>query len=213
MAKQQAELDSRTRILDAAAQEFAELGFEAAGVDRIAATAGVNKAMIYYHFGSKLDLYLEVTREMLRAVAGRIGTIADGPGTPEEKLDAWVVALVNEASQRPWFPPIMLRELASGMPHLDPGTVALMGEVVSGVRTIITLGQRDKSFRQADPLLTHLTIIGPMLLFFARERALARRSQNALAATPGAEAITSPISRERFILHMQQAVRGMLRKD
>jgi TetR/AcrR family transcriptional regulator len=213
LAKQQAELDSRTRILDAAAQEFAELGFEAAGVDRIAATAGVNKAMIYYHFGSKLDLYLEVTREMLRAVAGRIGTIADGPGTPEEKLDAWVVALVNEASQRPWFPPIMLRELASGMPHLDPGTVALMGEVVSGVRTIITLGQRDKSFRQADPLLTHLTIIGPMLLFFARERALARRSQNALAATPGAEAITSPISRERFILHMQQAVRGMLRKD
>ena len=86
--------DSRARIFDAATVEFAERGFEAAGVDRIAAKARVNKAMIYYHFGSKLALYLEVTRDMLRAVAGHVHAIADGPATPEQKLDAWVATIV-----------------------------------------------------------------------------------------------------------------------
>ncbi|HXW08421.1 MAG TPA: TetR family transcriptional regulator, partial [Vicinamibacterales bacterium] len=41
---------SRHRLLDAAAAEFAAHGFAGASVDRIAAAAGLNKAMIYYHF-------------------------------------------------------------------------------------------------------------------------------------------------------------------
>jgi AcrR family transcriptional regulator len=38
-------LDSHSAIFQAAAIEFSELGFDAAGVDRIAARAGVKKAM------------------------------------------------------------------------------------------------------------------------------------------------------------------------
>jgi TetR/AcrR family transcriptional regulator len=212
MARRQIARDSRAQIFKAATTEFAERGFEAAGVDRIAAKARVNKAMIYYHFGSKRDLYVEVLRDMLRAVAGRARAIADSPATPGEKLDTWVTTIVEEASLRPWFPPIMLRELATGIPHVDPDTVALMGAVVGCVRDIILHGQRDGSFDEADPLLTHLSIMGPVLLFFARERAIEKRPKWALASTPGAEAITSPRSREQFIHHMQHAVRGMLRR-
>jgi AcrR family transcriptional regulator len=51
--------DSRAAIFRAAAVEFSERGYDAAGTDRIAARARVNKAMLYYHFGSKRDLYLE----------------------------------------------------------------------------------------------------------------------------------------------------------
>src|SRR5919109_5311445 len=88
---------SRDRIFMAASAEFADRGYEAAGVDRIAAKARVNKAMIYYHFDSKLGLYVEVLRDMFRAVGARARAIADGPGTPEEKIDAWVVTIVDEA--------------------------------------------------------------------------------------------------------------------
>ena len=101
----------------------AERGFDAAGVDRIAARARVNKAMLYYHFGSKRALYLEVLRDMFRAVGARARAIADGPGTAAEKLDAWIATIVEEAAARPWFPPIMLRELASGAPRLRPRDV------------------------------------------------------------------------------------------
>lgn len=213
MAKRRLPPHSRARIFDAATAEFAERGFEAAGVDRIAAKARANKAMIYYHFGSKLELYLEVLRDMLGAVAARARGIAAGPGTPEQKVDAWVTTIVDEASRRPWFPPIMLRELASGITHFDEQTVSLMGEVVTGVRDIIQEGQQDGSFGDADPLLTHLSIIGPVLLYITRARALENRPHTAIATAPAAQLIAAPRTREEFIQHMQHAVRGMLRKD
>ena len=213
MARRQPARDSRGRIFTAATTEFAARGFEAAGVDRIAARARVNKAMIYYHFGSKLALYHEVLRDMLRAVSGRARAIADGPGTPEQKVDAWVETIVAEASQRPWFPPIMLRELASGITHFDAETVTLMASVVACVRDIIQQGQQDGSFGEADPLLTHLSIIGPVLLYITRDRALEQRPRPAIATAPAAHLVAAPRTREQFIQHMQHAVRGMLRKD
>jgi TetR/AcrR family transcriptional regulator len=50
--------DSRARILDAALQEFSANGLAGARTDRIATTAGVNKALLYYYFESKENLYL-----------------------------------------------------------------------------------------------------------------------------------------------------------
>ena len=50
----------RLRILEAAKQEFAAHGLAGARVDRIAANAGANKRMLYYHVGNKEDLYLAV---------------------------------------------------------------------------------------------------------------------------------------------------------
>jgi AcrR family transcriptional regulator len=55
---------ARARILEAAAQLFAERGFDGARVDEIARRASVNKALIYYYFESKeqiLDYLIEST--------------------------------------------------------------------------------------------------------------------------------------------------------
>src|SRR6188768_847955 len=143
---------SHAAIFQAAATEFSERGFEAGGVDRIAAKARVNKAMLYYHFGSKRALYIEVLRDMFRAVSARVRAIADGPGTAPEKLQTWVATIIEEAAARPWFPPIMLRELASGAPRFDPDTFALMNAVYGAVRDILLEGQREGSFGETDPL-------------------------------------------------------------
>jgi AcrR family transcriptional regulator len=200
-----APIDTHAALLDAAAHAFAEHGYEGASVDRIAARAGVNKAMLYYHFGSKRAVYVEVLRDMFRAVGARARAIADGTGTPPEKLDAWINTIVGEAAARPWFPPIMLRELASGAPRFDPDTFALMNVVFAAVRDIIVQGQRDGVFRDADPLLIHLTIMPPILLFFARQRVLARTRVD--------EGLAAPRQLDEFIRHMQVSARGMLRKD
>jgi AcrR family transcriptional regulator len=48
---------TRTRILDAAAAEFAAYGIAGARVDRIAESAAANKAMIYKYFGNKEELF------------------------------------------------------------------------------------------------------------------------------------------------------------
>ncbi len=46
-------VDTKTRILDAAEQAFAQQGFDAASLRQIIADAEVNLAAVHYHFGSK----------------------------------------------------------------------------------------------------------------------------------------------------------------
>ena len=199
--------DSQAAIFQAAAPEFAQRGFDAAGVDRIAARAHVNKAMLYYHYGSKLGLYVEVLRDMFRAVGTRTRAIADGPGTAEDKLDAWILTIVEEAAARPWFPPIMLRELASGAAHIDRDTFGMMSAVYAAVRDVIVQGQREGTFRDADPLLTYLTILPAILIFFARQRVVTQRKNiQGLAAA-------APRHIDEFVQHMQGSARAMLRRQ
>lgn len=53
---------TRHRILEAAMNEFAARGFAGARISRIARHAGVNRAMLYYYFLSKRQLFEETLR-------------------------------------------------------------------------------------------------------------------------------------------------------
>jgi AcrR family transcriptional regulator len=55
---------TRQRLLDAAYVEFAQYGIAGARVDRIAAEAGANKALLYHHFESKDGLFDAVFNAM-----------------------------------------------------------------------------------------------------------------------------------------------------
>ncbi|WP_203644045.1 TetR family transcriptional regulator [Streptomyces sp. SID14478] len=54
--------DSRTRLLEAAKDVFAEKGYAGARVQEIADRAGVNKQLINYYFGGKNGIYAELGR-------------------------------------------------------------------------------------------------------------------------------------------------------
>ncbi|GGK70910.1 HTH-type transcriptional repressor [Sphaerisporangium melleum] len=80
--------DTRRRIFDAAAAEFAERGLAGARVDRIATAAKANKQAIYLYYGNKEKLFAAVLRAKLEevrdsvsidpdAVAGSVGQIFD----------------------------------------------------------------------------------------------------------------------------------------
>jgi len=60
--------ETRARILDAALREFAAHGLAGARTERIAAAAGVNKALLYYYFDSKEKLYAAA----FDLIAGRV---------------------------------------------------------------------------------------------------------------------------------------------
>ncbi|QNM98344.1 TetR/AcrR family transcriptional regulator [Chitinimonas koreensis] len=50
-------VDTRDRILDAAARVFAQKSFLGASLDEVAADAGLTKGAVYWHFKSKSDLF------------------------------------------------------------------------------------------------------------------------------------------------------------
>lgn len=63
------DLTTREKILKTSLAMFGEIGFDGARVDKIAERAGINKAMIYYHFKSKKELYHEVVHYTVSIVA------------------------------------------------------------------------------------------------------------------------------------------------
>src|SRR5260221_13809522 len=63
--------ERRERVLDVAAQEFADYGFEDASINRILERAGMSKGAAYYYFEDKADLFITVVRycsERLRLI-------------------------------------------------------------------------------------------------------------------------------------------------
>ena len=61
---------TRRRILAAALEEFSRGGFAGARVDAIAERTATSKRMIYYYFGSKEQLYLEVLVKLYGDIRG-----------------------------------------------------------------------------------------------------------------------------------------------
>ena len=158
---------TRDRLFAAAAREFSARGFAGANVDRIADAARVNKAMLYYHFGSKSNLYGEVLRDMFEAVAARLAATVGPDADPAARVSAVAEAIGREAEVRPHFPPIWLREVAEGGAHLDKATIGVMGGLVRHMTTAVGDGVASGQFVPANAFLVHLGIVGPLLLFFA----------------------------------------------
>ena len=58
--------DTKTRLLEAAGEEFAEKGFEGATIRAIIEKAKANIAAVNYHFGDKERLYVQAVIEAHR---------------------------------------------------------------------------------------------------------------------------------------------------
>lgn len=64
----QSKVETSDRIVRAAEVEFAERGFEGAGMKAISQRADVSQALLHYHFGNKDHLYSEVVRRRSKLI-------------------------------------------------------------------------------------------------------------------------------------------------
>lgn len=82
---------TRDALIEAAISCFARDGFRAASLRRIAETAGVNQALIGYHFRSKEGLYLAVFAHIVMQIRQRLDPITEEIAKvltlPDENLD------------------------------------------------------------------------------------------------------------------------------
>ena len=196
---------SRRKLFAAAAREFAAHGFAGTSVDRIAAAARLNKAMIYYHFGSKAGLYGEILRDMFAAVGARVREVAASTDDPSDQIRQFVAAIAVEAEARPHFPPIWFREIADRGVHLDQSTLREIGGVVTTLAGFVDAGVRSGEFHPVDPLLVHGGIVAPLLLFFA-SKPLRERIER--AGIRGA----AQYDRDEVVEHSQRVTIDVLRK-
>lgn len=204
MARPRPAADTRTAVFEAAARAFSARGFDGTIVDDIARNAHVNKAMIYYHFNSKLALYRAIVRDMLGATGQAVSAVAESPASATDRLRRFIAAFVELADTRPWFPPLMMRELSEGAPRLDAATLALMRVVFGAFHRILADGQKAGDFRAVSPVLAYLSVLGPFMMNAARERAASRPGRHHLP-------MFAAVSHADLTDHLQQTALRMLK--
>ena len=80
--------DAPHRLLEAAAEAFADRGFHATTTRDIASRAGLSPAGVYVHFASKEELLYQLSREGHEVARDMLLAAADGADSPTEALRA-----------------------------------------------------------------------------------------------------------------------------
>src|SRR5215471_21770193 len=162
---------TREALLAAATELFAERGYDGVPVWAITAKAGVNKAMISYHFGGKRNLYQTIADDAFTEVVSRIEAIAASSRPAPDLLKELVADVAEVATQRsPHVCTMLLREVLAGGKRLDPEVAGKPVRILAAVERIVERGVREGTLREVDPLLTHLSLVGSLVFFFATER-------------------------------------------
>ena len=141
---------TKQRILEVAAEVYAEKGFRNVRVRDICERAGANVAAVNYHFGDKQSLYNEVLRYAFFSVAGGDSTQLEFGGegaSPQERLRAFVRYLIGQLlteGRSALFAKLVARELVDPTHALDRVIEEGMRPQVEALISIIRdlLGER-----------------------------------------------------------------------
>jgi AcrR family transcriptional regulator len=114
---------TRERLIDAAGEMFAELGFHHTTVREICNRAGANIAAVNYHFRDKTGLYTEVVRQSMRAAKlEAVRAAFDQNAEPEEILRAVIKTRLESLrglDLGDWHFRIFAHELAKPTPAMN----------------------------------------------------------------------------------------------
>ncbi|HUG53925.1 MAG TPA: TetR/AcrR family transcriptional regulator, partial [Vicinamibacteria bacterium] len=193
---------TRNDLLRAGADVFSQRGFDGATAELIAKRAGTTKAMINYHFRTKQGLYEAILLATFEELGRRLDAVRAAGGPAPDQLRAFIETFARAAGENPHFPAMMLREVLSGGAHLPEHLFLRLVGVVGVIRGIVEQGMKERSFRPVDPLLTHLSLVGGLLIFFATEPF---RRKAAPRVVKG-----GPPTASAFVEHVQELmVRGL----
>src|ERR1044071_1984020 len=114
---------TRERLIEAAGEMFAELGFHHTTVREICNRAGANIAAVNYHFGDKTGLYTEVVRQSMRAARlDAVRAAFDQNAPPEQILRAVIktrLESLRSLDLGDWHFRIFAHELSKPTPAMN----------------------------------------------------------------------------------------------
>jgi len=166
---------TRRALLAAGTRLFSRQGFEGVPIGAVAARAGVNKALISYHFGGKRGLYRAILTAGLVDMVEQLEAVVRANDDAERALRGLIAAFGRFRERRPEFAALFLREvLAHGV---DSEVTPYLSRVVGATRSVALLGMRQGVFRRVNPVALHFALFGALVSFVAtapaRERAAA----------------------------------------
>ena len=153
--REQVRGETRQRLLDSAAVEFARYGFSKANVDDISKAAGYAKGTIYNYFLSKRKLMLELIDEIARVHLHYIGDQVKPEQDAERRLEKFFEAGFSYVSAYLTQGMVMINNLYgpdTGFKQAMYSAYQPMFELVS--RDIIAYGIDQGKFREVETVST-----------------------------------------------------------
>jgi TetR/AcrR family transcriptional regulator len=165
--------ESRDKIIEAAIELFAEKGKHGVRMEEVGARAGVNKAMVYYYFSTKENLYKEAVQKTQIAhfafMAEKIDFIAAQNSSPKEKLVEIIKSHFGVVSSNRNYTKILFNALANNPEYIHEAMMQTLKEphlkIHQTFEQILKDGIEAKVFREVDLLQTQISIIGINLIY------------------------------------------------
>lgn len=151
--------DTVQRLIDAAADAFADKGFHATTTRDIAARAGLSPAGVYVHFASKEDLLFQLSHQGHTAALELVQAARERATAPPEQ----VAAIVSDFAR--WHAEHFrtARCVQYEFPHLSPEhrdqVLAQRKQIDAVVRQVLTAGVRSGDFEVPDVAGTTLALL------------------------------------------------------
>jgi AcrR family transcriptional regulator len=82
----------RRQLLDVAQEVFADKGFHVTSMDDVAEAAGVTKPVLYQHFASKRELYLQLLEDVGGRLMQAVTSAVDRAEGPHQQVEAGFAA-------------------------------------------------------------------------------------------------------------------------
>jgi AcrR family transcriptional regulator len=186
------------RLLEAAGEVFAEVGYHEATVRSICQRAQANIAAIHYHFGDKERLYTAVLQFGARKVLERFPPDRGlGPSsTPEERLFAYVRSFISrflDPAGPDWYGKLCAREMMEPTQALD----ALVRDIIRPLAERLHVIVRDlsqHSLAEEQVRLCSMSVIGQCLFYHHNRPAIERLYGTELYAGASIELISRHVT-------------------
>lgn len=141
------EQDSRTKLITAATRLFADKGFSAVSIRELAQQAGVNSALISYHFDGKEGLYTAVLENQFSLMLQLAERINKEPLTPEQKIREYATTVFNIHQKYPALIRLLYSELFNPSPCFEVITEKILAKLFQILFKAISDGIEAGQFR------------------------------------------------------------------
>jgi TetR/AcrR family transcriptional regulator, cholesterol catabolism regulator len=159
----------RQRILDQAQRLFSAHGYHGVSIRNIAQASGLSNAVLYYHFGSKRNLYFEVLREHISTLAHSLQEAGAIAGSCRERLANMARAYAQMILEYQDTAQILLRDLAQfNWDEVVQMLPDLQTQAPSGVTAVLEEGMSNGEVRALDAQRVDILFLGMISSLAAR---------------------------------------------
>jgi len=168
------ESNSKERILNAAIKIIAQKGKHGTRIEDVAQKADINKAMVYYYYSTKDNLYFEVLKTIFSnkfkdALNNLNEDISNGK-SHEDIISNSIRHSFENFNSNPDYTRIMIDALSNGLDEIPRALELISGTSnltpAVGITKIIQDGIDKKIFRSIDPQQTLISITGMIFIYF-----------------------------------------------